>query len=81
MSMLFDHQTCRDFLSEEFERRVKSNPRYSLRAFANHLGLSPGELSEIFRGKRALGTRALTRVGKALGLNATENRQDRKSVV
>lgn len=72
--MLLNHKSCREYLLAELERRVQTNSRYTLRAFARHLSLSPGELSEVLRGKRALGTRALTRVGQALGLNATESR-------
>ncbi len=59
-------------MSEELARRQKANPRYSLRAFARHIGLSPGELSELLRGKRKLSLKSAVRVAKSLSLNSTE---------
>ena len=41
-------------LQEELEKRVSKNNRYSLRSFANALGIDPGTLSRILAGKRAL---------------------------
>jgi len=70
--MLTGSSSYREFLGAELVRRVKSNPRYSQRAFARHLGMSPGELSEVLRGRRALSPASATRVGKALGLNHAE---------
>ena len=70
--MLLDTVSYRTFLSEELTRRIKSNSRYSQRAFARHLGLSPGELSEILRGKRGLSLKSALRIAKSLGLNSTE---------
>lgn len=56
------------FLTEELERRMKKNPRYSLRAFALSLRLSPGELSEIMRGKRRLSVKGALKITQALAL-------------
>jgi uncharacterized protein (TIGR02147 family) len=72
--MLLETKTCRQFLSEELARRTKVNPRYSQRAFARQMGLSPGELSEIVRGKRGLSLRSALRVSQALGLSPSETR-------
>lgn len=72
--MLFE-RSYRDFLGEELVRRLRSNPRYSQRAFARQLGMSPGELSEILRGKRKMGARSALRVAKALELNGDETRR------
>ncbi len=44
----------RDILSSELLVRKKANPKFSLRAFARHLGLSPGHLSSLIHGKRNL---------------------------
>ena len=60
------------FLAEELERRIKKNPSYSLRSFAQVLQLSPGELSEIIRGKRRLSLKGAFKVVKALGLQTAE---------
>ncbi|MEQ1723066.1 MAG: hypothetical protein ABL930_07800 [Pseudobdellovibrio sp.] len=43
-----------DILKEHLARRINMNPRYSLRAFANSLGLEPSKLSEVLSGKKGL---------------------------
>jgi uncharacterized protein (TIGR02147 family) len=45
----------RGFLQDEFALRQTRNPKYSLRAFAQHLGLSPAYTSQILKGQRSLG--------------------------
>lgn len=72
--MLLGSDSYAQFLGEELVRRIRTNPRYSQRAFARHLGLSPGELSEILRGRRKLSLKATFKVGKALGLSPAEVR-------
>src|SRR6185437_9094888 len=72
--MLLESRTAKEFLNEELARRLRDNSRYSLRAFARQLGLSPGELSEVLRGKRALSFRSTLRIAKSLGLNSAETR-------
>src|SRR5687768_7986409 len=72
--MILKTNSPKQFLIQELERRQKINPRYSLRAFAKHMGLSPGELSEILKGKRKLSIKSAVRVSKALGLNVTESK-------
>src|SRR3954468_13014795 len=72
--MLLNTHSSQTFLSEELARRMKSNPRYSQRAFARQLGLSAGELSEILRGKRSLSLRSALRVASSLGLSPSETR-------
>lgn len=42
-------------LKSEFERRKKSNERYSLRSFARFLGINHATLSGLMSGKRTLG--------------------------
>jgi uncharacterized protein (TIGR02147 family) len=41
----------REHLSQAFASRTRANPRYSLRAFARDIGLSPSRLSEVMAGK------------------------------
>jgi uncharacterized protein (TIGR02147 family) len=72
--MLFE-RSYREYLSEELVRRLRSNPRYSQRAFAKQLQMSPGELSEILRGKRKLGARSALKVARALELNPDETKR------
>ncbi len=64
----------KNYLNEELERRIRINPKYSQRAFAKHLGLSPGELSEVLRGRRNLSLKSALRVAKALNLNPDETK-------
>ncbi|MCM2277471.1 MAG: DUF4423 domain-containing protein [Oligoflexia bacterium] len=73
--MLNPATSCRDFLTEELHRRTRSNPRYSQRAFARQLGMSPGELSEVLRGKRSLSLRSALKAARALALNPEETRE------
>lgn len=61
-----------EFLATELKNRTQRNPRYSLRAFAHALKLSPGELSEILRGRRRLTAKTAVKISKALGLNPLE---------
>lgn len=74
--MQMENETsARKLLNDELHRRMAVNPRYSQRAFAQQLGLSPGELSEILRGKRHLSARSALRISKALGLSPAETRE------
>jgi uncharacterized protein (TIGR02147 family) len=75
ISMLMDAISPRDFLAEELARRTQANPRYSQRAFARQLGLSPGELSEVMRGKRALSVRSALRIAASLGFTPVETQR------
>lgn len=64
----------RELLRRELDRRLESNPRYSLRAFARSLRMSPGELSEVMNGKRPLSPRSAQRIAEALSLSPHEER-------
>lgn len=57
---------------EELGRRVRSNPRYSLRAMARDLHVDFSTLSKYLRGRRRLGFKSLLKMGNALGLSALE---------
>ncbi len=59
----------RQFLVNELERRCRENPRYSLRAFAKALGVSPSALSLILAGRRGLSRELASEVSKKLGLD------------
>lgn len=50
------------YIANKFERRKKINPRYSLRAFAQHLNIQASLLSRILRGKIPLTEKALKRL-------------------
>lgn len=61
-----------DWLRAEFLRRRRKNQAYSLRAYARHLGLSPGPLSEILGLKRALSSKIAEKLVERLGLDPQE---------
>jgi uncharacterized protein (TIGR02147 family) len=60
------------YLKEAFADSVRTNPRYSLRAFAKKLGLSPGGLSQILARKKHLSVTRAHGIAKSLGLDAKE---------
>ena len=62
----------RDFrlhLQFEFSKRVRKNSRYSLRAFASALDISPSALSAILREKRPLTDKMIVRLSTRMGLS------------
>jgi uncharacterized protein (TIGR02147 family) len=71
---LLEADSYRTYLSEELSRRMKSNPRYSQRAFARQLGMSPGELSEVLKGKRKLSLKSALRVARVMSLGPLETK-------
>lgn len=73
-AMLFECSSYRDFLNDELSRRTKVHARYSQRAFARDLGLSPGELSEVLGGRRPLSAKAAMKIAASLHLNPAETR-------
>jgi uncharacterized protein (TIGR02147 family) len=58
----------REVLRAELARRCATNPRYSLRAFAQRLAIDHSSLSQIIRGKRPLSARLIRRLGASLRL-------------
>lgn len=60
------------FLQNEFVRRLKNNPRYSMRAFAEFLGIHSGSLSQILKGKRVVSDRQLIKLSERLGFTESE---------
>lgn len=62
----------RDFvrlLQKELASRCARNPKYSLRAFAKALGISPAYLSHLLSGRRKLTLKSLRTLGLRLGLS------------
>jgi transcriptional regulator with XRE-family HTH domain len=59
-------------LQVELSRRCQTNPRYSLRAFARTLGVSPANLSLILNRKRTASARTIARMLARLELGAVE---------
>ena len=61
-------------LQSELAERCASNPQYSLRSFALHLGVDHSTLSQLLRGKRKLTEAAIQKLGSALKLGPDEVR-------
>jgi hypothetical protein len=61
-----------EVLKSELIDKMRRNPQYSQRAFALHLNLSPGELSEILSKKRPLSLKKGMKVVEKLGLSQGE---------
>lgn len=64
-----------DFISQILIERKSRNPRYSLRALARSLGVSPGRLSEYLTRRRRLTALAVEKMAPRLKLNAKERRR------
>jgi transcriptional regulator with XRE-family HTH domain len=62
----------RELLHHEFERRKARNPRYSLRAFARHLGTQHSSIARILNDRCRLTPDRLRALAARFGLTATE---------
>ena len=62
----------RVYLKDELETRCRANPRYSLRAFARDLKLSPPRLSNILNGRYGLSREAALQIARRLELNPVD---------
>lgn len=62
-------RSFREVLKQEFQRRKNNNRRYSLRAYAKFLGISPAHLSEVLNGKMGLSVRLAAQIAERLQLN------------
>jgi uncharacterized protein (TIGR02147 family) len=60
------------FLTNELELRQGGNVKYSLRAFAQFLKISPAQLSKILSGKKEVTPKLALQLAEAFGLSATE---------
>lgn len=58
-----------NILQEEFVLRLKKNPRYSLRAFAQSLDIDAGNLSRLMNGKRNASKPMISKLILGLGLD------------
>ena len=65
---LIEMDRLRLILQQELMRRISSNSRYSLRAFAKSLGIQAPTLSHILKGNRKLPKNEINRIISALNL-------------
>ena len=68
-----DTTDFKGFLQHELVRRCKSNPQYSLRAFARALGADSSYISKLLNGKRSVSKKVIQRLGPKLGLTPLQS--------
>jgi hypothetical protein len=68
------HSNPSDWLKAEYLRRQGKNPQYSLRAFARHLRVPVGSLSELFSKKREMTLKLGQRIAENLVLPENESK-------
>lgn len=61
-----------EYLKKAYELRKEKNARYSLRAFAKHLEIGSGRLSELMNGQRQITETIAQKIGPKLNLNDEE---------
>ena len=69
ISSIFQYNDYRVLLLDDFTKRSTLNNRYSLRAYARDLELSPGYLSSVLRGGKNLNLMNYKRVFSKIGFN------------
>ena len=67
-----EFENPRLLLQTELTRRIQHNPRYSMRRFAQALGISHTVLSLVLSGKRPLSKKAVAQVSDFFGMGPTE---------
>ena len=70
--MITAESDFRSVLKRELEVRCQQSPRYSLRAFARDLKLSPSRLSEVLSGKQGLSRDTAKNIAQTLGFSDPE---------
>jgi uncharacterized protein (TIGR02147 family) len=73
MADMFWGMDYRDILKNQLQKRQKMNPRYSLRAFAKKLEISPSKVSEIISGKKRLSAERAEDIAQRLDLRGKEH--------
>lgn len=67
-----EHNKAKEWLESFLSMKLQSNPRYSLRAFSQRVGISPSVLSRVLTGKRNLSFKMAVRISDALVLGPIE---------
>jgi uncharacterized protein (TIGR02147 family) len=69
---VLDYSDYKDFLLDEFQRRLGRNKRYSMRSFSKDLDLRPAALSDIMNGRYGLSSAMAQAIATHLGLEGEE---------
>jgi uncharacterized protein (TIGR02147 family) len=70
--MVLEHSNYRSYLKGVLAHRQQKNGSYSMRAFAQTLGITQAAVSQIFSGKKNLSLDTALRIAGKLGLNEKE---------
>ncbi len=70
--MVYETQNYRSFLKATLAEKIQANPQFSLRAFAQHLGLSHAALSQVFKGTKNLSFERAVDIANKLKLGEQE---------
>ncbi len=70
--MVLAYNDYREFLKQVLLSRQEKNSRYSLRAFAKSLSISPGALSKVLNSVNNLSHQKALDFSKVLNMNETE---------
>lgn len=71
--LICDMSSCRVILQQTLQSKQKKNSRYSLRAFARDLRVSPSFLSEVLNGKYGISRQLARQIAERLGFDAKES--------
>ena len=71
--MIQQYNDYRSYLRTCLNERIKQNPQYSLRAFAKHLNLAPGFISDVLNGRKNLSTQSVIKVVDGLKLSSKDS--------
>src|SRR4051812_45542099 len=71
-AVIFEFTSYRSFLRATLAERVERNPRYSLRAMAQHLGFACSTLSEVINGKANFSIRSARKLAIGMKLSKAE---------
>ena len=70
--MIFEHTDYRSYLKAELAKRGQLNPKYSLRAYAQQLKISPGQLSRVLQGKKRMSHEKALEISSVLKLKGNK---------
>jgi uncharacterized protein (TIGR02147 family) len=70
--MILHHDSYRSFLKSVLAERTQRNQRYSLRRFAQNLGVSPSTLSDVLNGRKNLSPERAVEITTRLQLSPLE---------
>ena len=70
---LAQYKDYRAYLRDELEERIKKNPSYSLRSFAQHLMITPQMLSYVLNSKKNISLSTAEQIAERLNLDPEES--------